>query len=62
MGGTKRFLQKVENDIGVQKLKHMQKVSFLKTSFKSDTLKKFRDNNGVPLSNRHAEIVNQVYV
>ena len=44
---TKKFLKKVEEDIGLKKLKY-GKPHFLKNSFKPETLKRYRENGGKP--------------
>lgn len=50
-GGTKRFLQRIEEDIGLRKAKYVHKPSFMKNTFKPETLKRFRESGGKPPSN-----------
>eukprot|EP00347_Sterkiella_histriomuscorum_P000526 403375513 len=58
--GTKRFLQRIEEDIGIKKSKFMQKPSFMKSTFKPETLRRFRQNGGVAPTNSQAEQNNQL--
>lgn len=46
--GAKNFLSRIEEDIGLQKSKFAIKPHFLKQNFLPSTLKKFRDNGGIP--------------
>ena len=47
--GTKRFLARIEEDIGIKKLK--LKPTFLKSQFKPDTMERYRGNGGVAPTN-----------
>lgn len=59
--GTKNFLKRIEEDIGVQKSKYLSRPGFMKSTFKPDTLRKFRQNGGVAPTNRQADLLNQVF-
>lgn len=52
---TKRFLAKIEEDIGVRKVGY-GKPHFLKAHFRAETIKKYRDNGGIPPSNEQASL------
>lgn len=57
---TKSFLKKIEDDIGFQKARFTSKASFLKCSFKPETMRKFREGGGLPPSNRQVFIKDQL--
>lgn len=42
----------MEEDIGVQKIKFCTKANHMKTSFKPETLSKYRNNGGVAPTNQ----------
>ncbi len=48
---AKKFLQKIENEIGLSKVLNA-KPSYFKSNFKPETLRKFRLSGGFPPSNR----------
>lgn len=48
--GAKHFLSRIEEDIGLKKSKFAIKPHFMKQNFRPETLKKYRDNGGVPPS------------
>lgn len=58
---TKRFLQKVEADIGLKKALYA-KPHFLKNTFKPETLKKYRQAGGIPPSNRQVYLNEEMIV
>ncbi|CDW88560.1 UNKNOWN [Stylonychia lemnae] len=55
--GTKKFLQRIEDEIGFSKQQFATKPSFMKQNFKPETHKKYREAGGVAMTNRQAEVL-----